>query len=181
MYGNTKGAGAAQCYHGGGKIVWPLIQNYGFLDLKPMTININLEHALNAKHSYQRALSLYHRYRHEAFHHAEHGRAFARIARRPDEDMAKEIIFGQLRLTVASLTIEEINGDREAFLSQVVNNVDTNCKISLYLINVNITDITDKPTTSSQSVPRPQPKPSPRLTWTNQRTRQCRRAGTSRP
>ena len=61
------------------------------------------------------------------------------------EDMAKEIIFGQLRLTVASLTIEEINGDREAFLSQVVNNVDTELhKIGLYLINVNITDITDE-------------------------------------
>ncbi len=59
--------------------------------------------------------------------------------------MAKEIIFGQLRLTVASLTIEEINGDREAFLSQVVNNVDTELhKIGLYLINVNITDITDE-------------------------------------
>ena len=47
VYGNTKGAGAAQCYHGGGKIVWPLVQNYAFLDLQPMTININLEHALS--------------------------------------------------------------------------------------------------------------------------------------
>jgi flotillin len=61
------------------------------------------------------------------------------------EDMAKEIIFGQLRLTVASLTIEEINQDREAFLSLVANNVDTELhKIGLYLINVNITDITDE-------------------------------------
>jgi flotillin len=59
--------------------------------------------------------------------------------------MAKEIIFGQLRLTVASLTIEEINQDREAFLSLVANNVDTELhKIGLYLINVNITDITDE-------------------------------------
>ena len=47
VYGNTQGAGAAKCYHGGGKIVWPLVQNYAFLDLKPMTININLEHALS--------------------------------------------------------------------------------------------------------------------------------------
>jgi flotillin len=61
------------------------------------------------------------------------------------EDMAKEIIFGQLRLTVASLTIEQINQDREAFLRMVSNNVDTELhKIGLYLINVNITDITDE-------------------------------------
>ena len=61
------------------------------------------------------------------------------------EDMAKEIIFGQLRLTVASLTIEQINQDREAFLEKVSTNVDTELhKIGLYLINVNITDITDE-------------------------------------
>jgi flotillin len=61
------------------------------------------------------------------------------------EDMAKEIIFGQLRLTVASLSIEQINQDREAFLRLVSNNVDTELhKIGLYLINVNITDITDE-------------------------------------
>ena len=47
VYGNVKDAGAAKCYHGGGKIVWPLIQHYAYLDLKPMTIPIQLEHALS--------------------------------------------------------------------------------------------------------------------------------------
>ena len=47
VYGNVKTGGAAACYHGGGKIVWPLIQHYAYLDLKPMTISINLEHALS--------------------------------------------------------------------------------------------------------------------------------------
>ena len=61
------------------------------------------------------------------------------------EDMAKEIIFGQLRLTVASLTIEQINQDRESFLESIRNNVEPELnKIGLYLINVNITDITDE-------------------------------------
>ena len=60
------------------------------------------------------------------------------------EEMAKEIIFGQLRLTVASLTIEQINQDRESFLESVRKNVSPELnKIGLYLINVNITDITD--------------------------------------
>lgn len=61
------------------------------------------------------------------------------------EEMAKEIIFGQLRLTVASLTIEEINQDRERFLDAIRRNVEPELnKIGLYLINVNITDITDE-------------------------------------
>jgi flotillin len=61
------------------------------------------------------------------------------------EDMAKEIIFGQLRLTVASLTIEQINQDRESFLVEIRKNVEPELnKIGLNLINVNITDITDE-------------------------------------
>ena len=61
------------------------------------------------------------------------------------EEMAKEIIFGQLRLTVASLTIEQINQDRESFLESIRKNVAPELnKIGLYLINVNITDITDE-------------------------------------
>jgi flotillin len=60
------------------------------------------------------------------------------------EEMAKEIIFGQLRLTVASLTIEQINQDRESFLESIRKNVEPELnKIGLFLINVNITDITD--------------------------------------
>ena len=61
------------------------------------------------------------------------------------EHMAREIIFGQLRLTVALLTIEQINQDRERFLSSIRKNVEPELnKIGLYLINVNITDITDE-------------------------------------
>ncbi|MFZ5797697.1 MAG: SPFH domain-containing protein, partial [Thermodesulfobacteriota bacterium] len=53
--------------------------------------------------------------------------------------------FGQLRLTVASLTIEQINQDRESFLEAVRKNVSPELnKIGLFLINVNITDITDE-------------------------------------
>lgn len=61
------------------------------------------------------------------------------------EVMATEIIFGQLRLTVASLTIEDINQDREKFLMAIRNNIEPELrKIGLTLINVNITDITDE-------------------------------------
>ena len=126
VYGNTQGAGAAKCYHGGGKIVWPLVQNYAFLDLKPMTININLEHALsqqNIRINVPSTFTIGIDTKPSIMQNA--AVRLLNLDQAAIEDMAKEIIFGQLRLTVASLTIEEINGDREAFLSQVVNNVDT--------------------------------------------------------
>ena len=145
VYGNVKDKGSAACYHGGGKIVWPLIQHFAYLDLKPMTISIDLEHALsqqniriNVPSTFTIGISTQPSVMQNA---AERllGLGQAQI-----EDMAKEIIFGQLRLTVASLTIEQINQDREAFLERVSTNVDTELhKIGLYLINVNITDITD--------------------------------------
>ena len=67
------------------------------------------------------------------------------LQRNEIEEMASEIIFGQLRLSVATLTIEDINQDREAFLELIRTNVipESN-KVGLYLINVNITDITDE-------------------------------------
>ena len=138
VYGNTQGAGAAKCYHGGGKIVWPLVQNYAFLDLKPMTININLEHALsqqNIRINVPSTFTIGIDTKPSIMQNA--AVRLLNLDQASIEDMAKEIIFGQLRLTVASLTIEEINGDREAFLSQVVNNVDTELhKIGLYLLSL---------------------------------------------
>jgi flotillin len=58
---------------------------------------------------------------------------------------ARDIILGQMRLVIATLSIEEINQDREKFLDLVNKNVSTEInKIGLELINVNIRDITDE-------------------------------------
>jgi flotillin len=146
VYGNVKDAGAAACYHGGGKIVWPLIQHYAYLDLKPMTIRIDLQHALsqqniriNVPSTFTIGISTSPSIMQNA------AERLLGLSQPQIEDMASEIIFGQLRLTVATLTIEQINQDREAFLSMVSSNVDSELhKIGLYLINVNITDITDE-------------------------------------
>ncbi|MDE0557275.1 MAG: SPFH domain-containing protein [Candidatus Poseidoniaceae archaeon] len=146
VYGNVKTGGAAACYHGGGRVVWPLIQHYAYLDLKPMTISINLEHALslqniriNVPSSFTIGIST------EPSIMSNAAERLLGLNQAEIEDMAKEIIFGQLRLTVASLEIEQINNDREAFLRDVSTNVDSELhKIGLYLINVNIVDITDE-------------------------------------
>ena len=146
VYGNVKDGGAAACYHGGGKIVWPLIQHYAYLDLKPMTIRIDLQHALsqqniriNVPSTFTIGISTDPSIMQNA------ADRLLGLSQQQQEDMAREISFGKLRLTIETLNIEEINQDREVFLKQVSSNVDSELhKIGLYLINVNITDITDE-------------------------------------
>ena len=61
------------------------------------------------------------------------------------QELAKDILFGQLRLVIATMTIEEINSDRDKFLENISKNVDSELKkIGLKLINVNVTDIKDE-------------------------------------
>jgi flotillin len=148
IYGRVGQDQSAECIHGGGTLVWPLIQDYAYMDLTPMTINIPLQNALSFQNIRINVPSTF-----TVGVSTEPGimnNAAERLLHLPPEDieeMAKEIIFGQLRLTVASLTIEQINQDRERFLEEIRTNVAPELnKIGLYLINVNITDITDEST-----------------------------------
>jgi flotillin len=146
IYGKVGDGQSSRCIHGGGALIWPLIQDYRYLSLTPLTINIDLKNALslqniriNVPSTFTVGISTSPAIMNNA---AERllGLEGPRI-----EDMAREIIFGQLRLTVASLTIEQINQDRESFLESIRKNVEPELnKIGLYLINVNITDIVDE-------------------------------------
>lgn len=61
------------------------------------------------------------------------------------QELAKDILFGQLRLVIATMTIEEINSDRDKFLDNISKNVDSELKkIGLKLISINVTDIKDE-------------------------------------
>jgi flotillin len=146
IYGKVGEGQSARCIHGGGTLVWPLIQDYAYMSLTPMTINIPLQKALslqniriNVPSTFTVGISTEPGIMNNA------AERLLNLAQQQIEEMAKEIIFGQLRLTVASLTIEQINQDRESFLEAIRKNVAPELnKIGLYLINVNITDITDE-------------------------------------
>ena len=146
VYGRVGEGQSAKCIHGGGLLVWPLIQDSAFLALTPMTISIPLQSALslqniriNVPSTFTVGIST------DPAIMSNAAERLLGLEREQIEEMAKEIIFGQLRLTVASLTIEQINTDRERFLDSIRKNVEPELnKIGLYLINVNITDITDE-------------------------------------
>nr|WP_320118625.1 SPFH domain-containing protein [uncultured Marinifilum sp.] len=151
VYGKVgKGSGeesrSAKCIHGGAAFVWPIIQDYAFLDLTPISIEINLTNALSKQNIRVDVPS-----RFTVGVSTEGGimtNAAERLLGLSQDDisnLAKDIIFGQLRLVVATMDIEEINSNRDKFLAAVSSNVEAELKkIGLKLINVNVTDINDE-------------------------------------
>ena len=137
---------SAVCIHGGAKFIVPVVQAYEFLDLTPLSITVDLKSALsrqniriNVPSSFTVGIS------------TEPGvmqNAAERLLglKLPEiQELAKDIIFGQLRLIIATMDIEEINTDRDKFLEAVSRNVEVELKkIGLRLINVNVTDISDE-------------------------------------
>ncbi|MBN2851908.1 MAG: hypothetical protein JXQ23_04145 [Clostridia bacterium] len=137
---------SAKCIHGGAAFIWPIIQSYEFLSLTPVSINVNLTGALSKQNiridvpsRFTVGIST------ELGVMQNAAERLLGLKQNEIEELAKDIIFGQLRLVVATMDIEEINTDRDKFLTAVSNNVETELKkIGLRLINVNVTDIKDE-------------------------------------
>lgn len=144
--GASGGAKSAKCIHGGASFVWPVIQGYQYLDLTPLSIEVNLKSALSRQNIRIDVPS-----RFTVGVSTEDGimqnaaERLLGLGLNEIQELAKDIIFGQLRLVVATMDIEEINTDRDKFLEAVSSNVETELKkIGLRLINVNVTDINDE-------------------------------------
>jgi flotillin len=149
IYGKVAGKTAgrsAKCIHGGAAFIWPIIQDYQYLDLTPVPIEVDLRNALSKQNIRVNVPS-----RFMVGISTEPGimdNAAERLLGLTQEQihhLAADIIFGQLRVVIATMDIEEINSDREKFLTNVSEAVEHELiKIGLKLINVNVTDITDE-------------------------------------
>ncbi|MFZ6050567.1 flotillin family protein [Halocola ammonii] len=137
---------SAKCIHGGAAFVWPIFQAHEFLELTPISIEVNLTNALSRQNIRVDVPS-----RFTVGVSTEQGvmnnaaERLLGLSQQNIHDLAKDIIFGQLRLVVATMDIEEINSNRDKFLANVASNVEAELKkIGLKLINVNVTDIKDE-------------------------------------
>ena len=146
IYGHNRSGKSAECIHGGARLVWPIIRDYAYLHLDPMQIEIPLRGALSIENIRVNVPSVFTvaiGTTPELMQNAS-----IRLLGLLKKDIAKQaedIIFGQLRQVIASMQIEEINRDRETFLTNITNSLEPELrKIGLVLINVNITDITDE-------------------------------------
>ncbi len=151
IYGKTgkNSAGSissARCIHGGAAFIWPVFQDYAFLDLKPISIECNLTNALSKQNirvdvpcRFTVGIST------EPENMTNAAERLLGLSVDSIQNIATDILFGQLRLVIATMDIEEINADRDKFLANVSTNVEAELrKIGLKLINVNVTDIRDE-------------------------------------
>ena len=137
---------SAKCIHGGAEFVWPVFQSYAYLDLTPISIQVDLKNALSRQNiridvpsRFTVGIST------EVGVMQNAAERLLGLQLSEIQELSKDIIFGQLRLIIATMDIEEINTDRDKFLAAVSSNVETELKkIGLRLINVNVTDISDE-------------------------------------
>ncbi len=144
--GRTGKGQSAKCIHGGAAFIWPILQNYKYLSLQPLSIDIDLKSALSKENirvnvPAQFTLGI-------STEPAIMQAAAERLLSMGEKEITRqsaEIIFGQMRATIATMGIVEINADRKTFEEKIQENVEVELKkIGLKLINVNIRDITDE-------------------------------------
>ncbi len=145
VYGKVGSGKSAQCYHGGAAFIWPIIQDYQFLNLTPLPIDIKLEGALskqnirvNTPSTFTVGIST------EPGVMENAAERLLGLSLQHINELAKDIIFGQMRVVIATMDIEEINADRDKLIANISTGVEVELKkVGLRLINVNVQDITD--------------------------------------
>ena len=146
IYGRVRGGHSAKCVHGGGQFVIPVLEDYAYMSLEPIQIEVPLRDALSSENIRVNVPSVFTvaiGTESELMQNAAIrllGLNGAQIKKQ-----AEDMIFGQLRQVIASMMIEDINRDRDQFLHNIQNSLEPELrKIGLVLLNVNITDITDE-------------------------------------
>ena len=136
---------SAKCVHGGASFVWPFFQKFTFMDLTPLAISVDLKSALSKQNIRIDVPSIF-----TVGISTDPGimqnaaERLRMLTLNQISDLARDI-FGQLRLVIATMNIEEINSDRDKFLEAISRNVEGELKkVGLRLINVNVTDISDE-------------------------------------
>ena len=146
IYGKTGGGTAAKCVHGGAAFVLPLLQDYEYLDLEPFVVPIDLDNALsqeNIRVSVPTTVTAAISNQPGVMQNA--AIRLLGLSRDQIQSQAQDIILGQMRAVIATMKIEEINQDRQAFMTKVNDAVSTEMeKIGLAVINVNIKDLDDE-------------------------------------
>ena len=137
---------SAKCIHGGASFIVPLFQSFTFLDLTPLSIAVDLKSALSRQNIRIDVPSIFTvGISTEPTVMENAAERLHNLKMNEIQELAKDIIFGQLRLVIATMNIEEINTDRDKFLEAISRNVEGELKkIGLRLINVNVTDISDE-------------------------------------
>lgn len=146
IYGKTGGNQSAKCIQGGAAFVWPVIQSFGYMELKPQQFECNLQKALSSQNirvdvptTVTVAIST------DPIIMQNAAERILGLTEKEIEELVKDIVYGQMRTIIADMTIEQLNADRDKFLDSSKSMIETELKkLGMTLININITDIRDE-------------------------------------
>ena len=145
IYGKNVGDGKSfKCIHRGAAFVWPIFQDYQYLDLTPIPIDIKLEGVpsrqkirINMPATVTISISTKDGVMENA------AKCMLGMDLNQIRLIGQEIIFGQMRVVVASMDIETLNSDRDLLIEKIVAGAGMElAKVGLRLININIQNIT---------------------------------------
>ncbi len=147
IYGKISGGRSSRCIHGGAAFVWPMIQAYQFLDLTPIPIDIKLERAptqdnidLDVPSTFTVGIATERGVMENA------AERLVGLTLNDIHQLAQDIIFGQMRHVIANMTFEELTTDRDKVTKNISKYVEIGLrKLGLWLINVNIQDVSASP------------------------------------
>ncbi len=146
IYGKSGSKGSVKCVYGGCTFVWPIIQDYSYLSLTPISIEANLTNVLNRQNIRVDVSCLFivgiSTEADSMNNAAEH---LLGLPASDIQKMARDILLAQLRPVIASMSIEELDSGRDKFQENIMKNAEIELKkIGLKLINMNVTDIKDR-------------------------------------
>jgi flotillin len=142
VFGKTPGDKSARYYHGGAAFVWPFIQDYGYLSLRPLQFKLELDEKMRDSAVSSAIPGIF-----TIAISTEPGimeNAMTRLfGQFPNAiiDLAKGVVINQLRLVFASMPEEQIKADPQSFLRQFEQKVTKELNnIGLELLNTNLSD-----------------------------------------
>ena len=110
VYGKTGGSKSAKLYHGGAAFVWPIIQGYDFLSMKPMQIDCKLTGAISAQNirvDVPTTITVAISTDPEVMQNA--AERMLGLSMDDKQNLITDVVYGQMRLVIAEMTIEELD------------------------------------------------------------------------
>lgn len=131
--------------HGGGTFVWPIIQDYKTMSLAPLQIQETIDGRSAQAIRVRIPVTLTTSIGTSTDLMQNAAVRMLSCSRQEQAELIKDILIGEVRNLLATLTIEEINADRDKFLVQAKNQIEPELnKLGYVITNLNSADVADE-------------------------------------
>ena len=129
---------------GGGAFVWPIIQDYKKMSMQPIQIKATVDGIDSQAIQLHLPVVLTTAISRDKEIQQNAATRFLGATPAEIQSQIQEILIGETRAIMATMLIEEINADRDKFLTKVRTNLEQELtKIGYDVTNINISEITD--------------------------------------